>query len=807
MKKLSKFFIVLALIVNQLLMPVTAWAQTVTDVPTNFPTDIPTPAPSETTAPVAITTPEVTTTLAPIPTTVLETTPTEILSPTASPTAVELTPTPTEVMSIQPANQSPATIVVVIDNKADVSNNSNANSNSGNNTISSAPGTNQSPSPTPTPVSVISTGNAVALANIVNVVNTNNVDSKIKIFLVNNANGQVAPIDLNSAWNLLGSNPGINMLTVDTSGNNIVSINNYGSIANNVTAVATSGGNQILGGNGTITTGDAYALANVFNLLNLNAFNSQLFFGVININGSSLGDLILPNPSGFSSNLGGGLAANLNNNANVNSNVNALSLTGNNSINGEGNNTILTGGAIAWAQNLTMTNVNLVGSNNYILNINTLGNWSGNIYNWESPGSVSSGGLSNLFMINGNGNESEINGEGTSIDNTAMISNFVLASAMTGGNNIEGSGVINTGTAFAGAQATNLANLNLWNSKWFFGVINVVGDWNGNAIFAYPDLQIKLSVDKEKVHLGDEIEVGVDYANVGYDDSNQAKLSVGLPAGLEYEGDNSGLSFSKSGNNLNWQISNVPAKSSGKFFVKAKVINEQAYLPWVKIAMAEETSRAIMIDGSIGTEKTEVSLDNNSAQTEAYIVTGTTNDNGNNDLWPKINIEAKNNVNNFIFPGDVVTFEVLGKNEGEAPIYDSYLINQIFDNKGNLINENKIQIGTIAVSKNGKVTFGIPMNIDLVGSAMFKSRSQIIGHRESGDEVKSNVAETNFKIIGKNMQKTNLVAEVKAAENIDQGVLGAATGKTMLDILPYILLFMLSTFWLLKQTKKWLSKK
>ena len=503
MKKISKLFIVLALVVNQMLMPATAWAQSITDTPTTTavtpadtsapapttnPTSAPTEAPTSTVAPLSPTSTPIDTvaptTIAPTDTgapTITTAEPTETTTPTASPTAI-----PTDGMSVQPATASanPATIVVVVDqatptptyavnNSANINNSGSSSSNTGSNSISNG-GATATSTPTPALVmvkqnSTITSGNAVAMANLVNIANTTSVGSNIKVYIVNNANGEATPIDLNTAWNILGSNSGVNMLTVDTSGNNIVSINNYGSIDNNVAAVATTGNNSITGGNGNISTGDAYALASVFNLLNLNALNSKIYLGIINVNGSSLGDLILPNPSSFYNSESGSVSGDVVNTANISSAVAANASTGNNSIDSGsgGTNTITTGNAIAWAQDLTMTNVTLAGSSNLILELNTLGNWTGKIYNWGTPGSVADGTANNLFMVGSDNGSGTTDNLPVNINNTASINNYVLASALTGGNSISGgNGSITTGTAYAGANATSLANINLFNSKF-----------------------------------------------------------------------------------------------------------------------------------------------------------------------------------------------------------------------------------------------------------------------------------------------------------------------------------------------------
>ena len=618
-------------------------------------------------------------------------------------------------------------------------------------------------------------------------------------------------------------------LTIDQTGqNNVVTIDNFGTINNQVTATANSGDNQISGGkNNTIQTGDAYALVNIVNLLNTNFIGSKVFLGVINLNGSNLGDLILPNPSTFFDQTNGAptsVSGSISNSADINSGVVATADSGNNQTTGHGSSLITTGDAQALAKVLTMANINIIGVNQMMLSLNTLGNWTGKIYNWGAPGSVTDGSTNNTFFIT----EALVSGNGgnwlVDINNEASIQNAVLASANTGGNNIDstgGSNSITTGQAWSLANVTNMANLNFINSNWFYGIINVIGDWNGNAIFAYPDLALNLATSKDKIVKGDELDITVNYSNVGYDSDPDAKINLTLPSGLEYEGDNSGATLSQNGNLLTWPIGEMPQKSSKGFTVRTKLINDQEANAFhlIKQVMAAENSRNIAINGAISTSRTEVTTSNNNASVGVEVDfsgggSNSDNGNGNNNngpttLWPKLSIGAKNNVNGYINKGDVVTFEINGTNEGEATAYRTFMRHRIYNSKGTLMSENTINIGDVGIGRNGRVTFGVPINFTADNNEKFTSETEWIGYTQNNEEVDSNIAQTSF-MIKSNQQILNMTAieKVEAAGNSPK-VLGFSTEtcQPVIDLLPYILLFTISGFWLLKQTTKWLEKK
>ena len=799
-----------ALFFNQLGWPILVWAQTTEPTPT---VEEQSPTPTETpVTPTPTTTPETTPTPTEIPVTP---TPTVEISPTATPTGTM------QIVPVTPTTAPAATVVVVVSNEAEVNNDSQSLANTGGNTIDNNQPGETTPTPTAGPQgtsSMIVTDKAIALANIVNAVNTTSIGSSVKIYLLNNVNGAVGQIDLNTAWGLLNSNgDNMNVLTIDTTGqNNHVLIDNLGIIQNQVEVTANTGGNQISGGNNSsIFTGNAYALANVMNLLNLNLINSRFFMGVINVDGSTLGDIVLPNPENFLNSSGGqgGIEGAINNLTNIDSQAAATAESGHNSITTTGDGLILTGNSQSAVNILTSSNLTLSGNNQLLVGLNILGNWSGNIYNFYGLGSSVGGGNYNLFTIDGNSQENDKNTINTTVNNTAAISNMVLAQAMSGNNTInssEGQSIIQTGSTWSLANIANLANLNLFNSNWFYMTINVVGDWGGNLIFAYPDLMINLSLANDLLKIGDETQVTVNYANVGYDDTNDTnKIQVDLPLNLEYLDDNSGLSLSKNGNSLVWQVSDMPAKSSRSFTIKVRLTKEES-TAWrlVKTAMAAEAiaRSEVVINGNISTSKTEVSTDNNRAQAVAYVNVDGSNNQSN--LLPKIVITEKNNVNNWVYKNDVVSFEMGVKNEGEATAYNSYLVQKVFDSYGNLITQNKIKLGNIVVGKSGKVTFGLPISFNMSGSQTLISESMVTSVDENNNEVESNISQSSFLVKFGEVRppEQTVVSQVQTADNFGE-ILGTSATNSNNYIWLYLLLFTSSSVWILRQARKWQSER
>ncbi len=76
---------------------------------------------------------------------------------------------------------------------------------------------------------------------------------------------------------------------------------NNATVTNSITSQANTGDNTIQGGNGNISTGNAYSVVSITNFLNADFINSRGFFGFINIFGDVRGDIgqanLFPTPT------------------------------------------------------------------------------------------------------------------------------------------------------------------------------------------------------------------------------------------------------------------------------------------------------------------------------------------------------------------------------------------------------------------------------------------------------------------------------------------------------------------------------
>ena len=308
--------------------------------------------------------------------------------------------------------------------------------------------------PEPVPVTEIVTGDATAETETVSQVNINEVEAQ--------------PLPEENA--------------------EVILINNEGVLENEATTTAATGENNASStGETLITTGDAYASANVVSVVNLNLVESDGFLYLLNNFLQSLGHIDLrlftssetppDNPCGTPTcdDLASTLDVETQNEATISNVVIARSSTGSNFAAG-GNALINTGNAYAGANVVNIANTNIINSNYLLFAFNNFGGWDGDLIFPNSDF------FSSFFT-------SSFLGGGANVSNTnsANIENEVETSAETGGNETEGDGsLIETGNALAGSNVTNVVNTNLFNSPTFFVVFRIFGNWNG-SVFNAPE--------------------------------------------------------------------------------------------------------------------------------------------------------------------------------------------------------------------------------------------------------------------------------------------------------------------------------
>jgi hypothetical protein len=227
-------------------------------------------------------------------------------------------------------------------------------------TVGSSTGDNLASS---TASSTIITGHGIANANVTNVNNVNTVNSNTTIGIINQ-NGAEGHADLRD---ILSGSSTIPFADTSTS----VTATNTANVTNTVIVRANTGDNHATGTDSLIDTGNAYANANIINILNANIIDSNLIMVIFNSFGNWNGDIVLPTEAAFQeflknypgySNSTSPLLVDHSNTATVSNNASTDAMSGNNSTSGE-NGLIQTGDAETGTNIINEVNQNYVGGN------------------------------------------------------------------------------------------------------------------------------------------------------------------------------------------------------------------------------------------------------------------------------------------------------------------------------------------------------------------------------------------------------------------------------------------------------------
>lgn len=434
---------------------------------------------------------------------------------------------------------------------------------------------------------IIMSGKSVALANILNIVNTNSINSSGYILFSNLLSSAAGGIDLRKSSAGSSLEEGCAILECMSTANTIVNFQNDALIDNLIRMSATSGGNIIQGADGAvINTGDAYAGLNLVNFANANFIDSHYALVALNAFGDVHGDIVLPGLKNFFS--GGQASAQneiaLTNGAKIENELVVEANSGDNLVLDSGSSTIKTGESHATQNVFNQINTSLIGDASVMILLRVHGGWFGGISSAPAYivlGDVGDGtyfmsglfptGASQLGGLGMTGGGSPVRAvAGT---NTATIHNDVILGALSGENSISGAdtALITTGNAYAGANVINIANANVIGRNWLLAVINVFGDFHGNIAFGRPDLWMGVQVEAPVgVGNGSEATYKLTVINNGdadatavrvTDDVDQAHVDI-LESSLPYTTGADG--------NLVWELGMIPSGQATEFTYRAR---------------------------------------------------------------------------------------------------------------------------------------------------------------------------------------------------------------------------------------------
>ena len=401
--------------------------------------------------------------------------------------------------------------------------------------------------------------------------------------------------------------------------------------------------------------------------------------------------------------------------------------------------------------------------------------------------------------------------------NQASVVNNVQVTANTGSNSTQsqnGSSII-TGQATALTNVFNLLNFNLIHSNLFITLANILGGWTGNIIFAYPDVSVVIRDAQKEAKPGDVVPYTLTYGNQGSDTATGVTLSLDLPSHFTYQSDTSGKDHNLSNNRLNWTLNNLNPHESHSFTVNLKVddtfdFKGQASLfpSMVKQAYAADTglNKSVQIIANINTVDPDSNTFNNTASSTTIVYESIENNDNQPQITdnrlPSLDLQATNNVNQFVHPGDTITFELKLKNTGDVAATNTIITHQIFNSKHQMVGASTFPIDTVTVGKSGTLRFGlvIPKGGSMAGDSYY-TLSQASGISPNQQKVYSNQPRTIFAV----KTSTNLalisVPTVNAASvDLPIGQILGVQNK-LKDVIPYIILSLLSSLWFFQKLR------
>jgi len=626
----------------------------------------------------------------------------------------------------------------------------------------------------------IKTGDAFSNVNVLNIANTNIIDSYGFILLMNSLFDDAGTIDfrsliepLNFNNNYESQNSGCSTGLCGGSGETEIDIENESDIENGIIVRSITGENEAEseGGNASVETGDAYAGANVTNLANTNIVNSTYMLLSLNNFGTFSSDLVLPGKdffSGMFSNIGktgSDLGLEIENDADIDNEIEVEANTGENETEAStGDASTETGDAVAGANVTDVTNSNFFNTNSFYILLRVYGNWTGNIFglppgiNWQET----ENGIE-IFGTEVEGSSTKSSGGGLlgnlnlTSENDADIDNEIEVYALTGKNKVSGGEAsVATGNAYAGANVINVANTNIIGTNWILAIVNIFGDWNGNLAFGRPDLWIggeiePLVADYERPGPNSRIDYKFTVVNRGDADATDVVLRhkpdkpyiYFVEEGMEYGADGS----------LEMNIGNIPAGDHKEIILKARAEN---IMPTGDILVSSKTEvSSYETDADYGDNKELLSILFH-VPTGGFLVPGPKNNEEDQNLLfnnqdPEFMILKTSSVSTTT-ASSTISYEIVVKNYGGySP--DAFVIDTLENEDGEFISEQSWELGPVYADEEIKITYQNTFGQN--AEAGFYTNTATIVGKNYNDEIFKDSAEV--KVYVENIKEEKIV--------------------------------------------------
>lgn len=382
--------------------------------------------------------------------------------------------------------------------------------------------------PTASSTSIV-TGDAIVTANLINLVNSNFVNSEGAIVFLDFYDPSVGLIDFRNAQS---TEPSTLCSFLSCNGDETtVRITNDATIENTVYLIAQTGGNSVENSQyALINTGDAYANANIVNVANTNIIDSEYLLVILNSFAGLNGDIVFPSlTSYFEGSTDRSGEQTLANSATVENNVILNADTGQNMASTSDGHSLTTGTAATGASIFNQINSNLSGNESVSILFRIGGSWAGEVYGLPKNAQwiqTANGYVLHIDPEN-TGSSNGVSDTNVYATNTSFIRNQVEVAALTGENQVTGAktALVSTGNAYAGANIVNIANSNIVGRNWLMAVVNIFGDFKGDISFGRPDVWVgALAQTPDGLKAGDEVKLVYTIQNKG--DSPASNLHI-----------------------------------------------------------------------------------------------------------------------------------------------------------------------------------------------------------------------------------------------------------------------------------------
>ncbi len=570
--------------------------------------------------------------------------------------------------------------------------------------------------------SLIVTGDAIAYANVVNVVNTNIFNSDGAIGFFNEILG-VDSLDLRDAFSIFDDTNAVSTLPCSTSvcgTEYTITTSNTAHITNDIIVRADSGSN-VGGSESTIYTGDAYAAANIFNLANTTITDSQYLLIAFNNFGDYGGDIVLPGADAlntlFSAN-GSSLSHALSstNNATIDNTITAFANTGDNS--GAGESSIATGDAYSDSSVQNIVNTNLFGGSDFLLALRVHGDWAGEIFglpegiSWKET-------EHGIVLYNTNSHDSGIENN-TTVDttNTATIQNTISVFALTGANKVEGPGIIQTGDAYAATNVTNVTNTNILGQNWALLIFDIFGNWSGDLAFGRPDLWIGGSASSPSTTIMPGAEVTYTYTITNNGDATATNVTLDHHFNgneIVYVSDSSKVQYTSDGAHGIWSLGTIAPHETKEIQFVTNVHRE-----------LDRAKREIVSSATVRAYETDADTSDN---TELLSINSGKDGGSNGASKPaRITLSKTSNVE-AVTPGGSADYTITVTNKG-GPLYKSILRDVLRNEAGATTSVQYWDLGTIHPDETISVTYTMEFADDTTFGTYTNSADVVglIGH-------------------------------------------------------------------------------